>query len=53
MNGKTKIYSCSADWQIIESAEKSFGEQQAKFNDISSKITGIYTNMQALILEIK
>ena len=53
MNGKTKIYSCSADWQIIESAEKSFGEQQAKFNVISSKITGIYTNMQALILEIK
>ena len=53
MNGKTKIYSCSADWQIIESAEKSFGEQQAKFNDISSKITGIYAHMQALILEIK
>jgi hypothetical protein len=53
MNGKTKIYSCSADWQIIESAEKSFGEQQAKFNDISSKITGIYAHMQALLLEIK
>ena len=40
MNGKSKIYSCSADWQIIESTEKSFGEQQAKFNDVSSKIIG-------------
>jgi hypothetical protein len=53
MNGKSKIYSCSVDWQIIESAEKSFGEQQAKFNVISLKITGIYAHMQALILEIK
>jgi hypothetical protein len=53
MNGKSKIYSCSVDWQIIESAEKSFGEQQAKFNVISLKITGIYAHMQALLLEIK
>ena len=53
MNGKSKVYSCSVDWQIIKSTEKSFGEQQAKFNDVSSKIMGIYAHMQALILEIK
>jgi hypothetical protein len=53
MNGKSKIYSCSADWQIIESTEKSFGEQQAKFNDVSAKIMGVYAHLQALILEIK
>jgi hypothetical protein len=51
--GKTKVYSCSADWEVLNEAEKSFAEQQAAFNKIQVTIIELYAHMQEIIIEIK
>ncbi|MEN9998045.1 MAG: hypothetical protein RI922_1035 [Bacteroidota bacterium] len=53
MKGKTIVYSCSSEWTIVNETEKSFVQQQQKFNNIQTALLESYAHMQAVFQEIK
>ena len=53
MSGKTRIYSCSSEWEVVKETEQSFSELQVSCNTIQTSILGLYAHMLQVISEIK
>jgi hypothetical protein len=53
MSGKTRIYSCSSEWEVVKDTEQSFAELQGSCTTIQTTILGLYAHMLQVISEIK
>jgi len=50
--GKTKIYSCSADWKIVSDAEAAVNTQQKEANALQQSIQTTATHLQTLVIAL-
>ena len=51
--GKTKIYSCSSDWNVVSEAEAAVNAQQKEANALQQSIQTTATHLQSVVIALR